>query len=258
VNIGADTPGGPSRDKRARRQLAEPEEIEAALLRGEPVQVLVHRRDDTSPTVLRLVELARERDVSVVAVSDRELRRSAAQPETARVLACMGSDPAEGGDAVFAQGGAVWLLVGTAYPGNAGFVIRTAEVSGADGVVVDADFDRTARRDAGRAAMRADRYLPVEFEASAECTKRARGAGYRVIAIEDAGAVAPWDVDLTGPVLFIVGGEARGIPKAQLEQADHIVRIPMAGFMPSYNLQAAMAAVMSERLRQEAGPRDAS
>jgi tRNA G18 (ribose-2'-O)-methylase SpoU len=28
------------------------------------------------------------------------------------------------------------------------------------------------------------------------------------------------------------------------------VRVPMAGFIPSYNVQAAMAAVAAERLRQ--------
>jgi len=29
-----------------------------------------------------------------------------------------------------------------------------------------------------------------------------------------------------------------------------VLRIPMHGFLPSYNLQAAMAVVMGERLRQ--------
>ena len=55
---------------------------------------------------------------------------------------------------------------------------------------------------------------------------------------------------LTGPLLVVVGGEEAGVPRAVLEEADRVVRVPMNGFLPSYNLQAAMAIVMGDRLRQ--------
>ena len=35
-----------------------------------------------------------------------------------------------------------------------------------------------------------------------------------------------------------------------IEASDEVLRLPMAGFIPSYNLQAAMAMVIGERLRQ--------
>jgi tRNA(Leu) C34 or U34 (ribose-2'-O)-methylase TrmL len=38
-----------------------------------------------------------------------------------------------------------------------------------------------------------------------------------------------------------------------LAAADRVLRLPMRGFIPSYNLQAAMAAVALERLRQLTG-----
>jgi 23S rRNA (guanosine2251-2'-O)-methyltransferase len=81
----------------------------------------------------------------------------------------------------------------------------------------------------------------------------ARSARRRVLAIEDSGTTAPWDADLCGPVLFVIGGETRGIPAPVLERCDTVLRIPMAGFIPAYNLQAAMAAVAAERLRQTHG-----
>jgi tRNA G18 (ribose-2'-O)-methylase SpoU len=37
-----------------------------------------------------------------------------------------------------------------------------------------------------------------------------------------------------------------------LAAADAVVRIPMAGFLRSYNLQAAVAIVAAERMRQDA------
>ena len=77
-------------------------------------------------------------------------------------------------------------------------------------------------------------------------------AGRRVIALEDVGDAAPWEADLTGPVLFVVGGEHSGIPPEVLARCDAVVRIPMRGFIRSYNLQAAVAIVAAERLRQQA------
>ena len=54
----------------------------------------------------------------------------------------------------------------------------------------------------------------------------------------------------TEPLLLVIGGERHGIPRAVLDACDGAIRIPMRGFIPSYNLQAAMAIVVGEHLRQ--------
>ncbi len=51
-------------------------------------------------------------------------------------------------------------------------------------------------------------------------------------------------------MILIIGGEKDGISDDLLKAADQAVRIPMAGFTPSYNLQAPMAVVAVEALRQ--------
>lgn len=234
-----------------RRQLLGMEAIAHALDGGEPVRLVLHRRDGVGADGSELLERLDRMGVAHRAVSARELRRLSLGGVASDFAALLGPDlDVALGDAM-ARAGAFWMLVGTAYPGNAGFVIRTAEVSGAAGVVIDADFDRSARRDATRIAMRADRYLPVFFEPAQRALHEARERGMRVVAIEDVGEKCPWEADLRGPVLFAVGGEEHGLPEAILAGADEVVRIPMQGFLPSYNLQAAMAAVVSERLRQE-------
>jgi tRNA G18 (ribose-2'-O)-methylase SpoU len=98
--------------------------------------------------------------------------------------------------------------------------------------------------------MRADHFMPVFWEPALEAIAGARAAGRRVLAIEDVGTEAPWQVDLTQPLLLIIGGERHGIPRDALEACDGAIRIPMRGFIPSYNLQAAMAMVVGEQLRQ--------
>jgi tRNA G18 (ribose-2'-O)-methylase SpoU len=116
--------------------------------------------------------------------------------------------------------------------------------------VVDARFSAADRRTALRASMRADRVMPVIWADAGSAIDAARAAGARIVVVEDAGGRAPWQVDLTRPTMLVVGGERDGVPQAVLARADDVVRVSMAGFIPSYNVQAAMAAVAVERLRQ--------
>ena len=55
---------------------------------------------------------------------------------------------------------------------------------------------------------------------------------------------------MTGDIMLVVGGENAGVSKEILSAADDIVRLPMPGFVPSYNLQVAVSALAMERLRQ--------
>jgi 23S rRNA (guanosine2251-2'-O)-methyltransferase len=235
-----------------RRQLAGEAEIAAALARGEALRLLLVRRD--APRALRLLtEHARERGVAVRETSANDLRRMSRTREPCDVLALIGPDPDAPLAEVLARPGCAWLLVDVAYPGNAGYAIRSAEVSGAEGIFIDAAMDAAGRRQAQRASMYADRFFPVQWLRADAVLDAARSARRRVLAIEDSGTTAPWDADLCGPVLFVIGGETRGIPAPVLERCDTVLRIPMAGFIPAYNLQAAMAAVAAERLRQTHG-----
>jgi TrmH family RNA methyltransferase len=235
---------------RRARQLAGPEEIEAALEAGEPVRLVLAASDSSDPRVEPLCERARRAGIEVRPTSRSSLWRLGKTDPPSEILALVGRDPRAPMEEVLSAGGAAWLLVGIAYPGNTGFAIRTAEVSGADGVFIDSDFEHEGKREAVRAAMRADLFMPVFWMPALPVVAAARAAGRRVLAIEDVGSRAPWEMDLRGPVLFVVGGERHGIPKEVLAVCDDAVRIPMWGFIPSYNLQAAMAAVACERLRQ--------
>jgi len=242
----------PTADETRRTRLLGADAVVGALEAGRPVRLVLHPEGRLSEAATRALARARAAGVPVVCAGEGPIWRLTAGSPGAELLGLVGPDPGAPLDSVLARRGALWLLAGTAYPGNAGFVIRTAEVSGADGVVIDAGFDRPKRREALRASMRADRYLPVFFERAEPVVAAARAAGRRVLALETSGDLAPWETDLRGPVVFVLGGERSGIPPALLEAADVALRVPMAGFIASYNLQAAMAVVAAERMRQEA------
>jgi TrmH family RNA methyltransferase len=238
-----------------RDQLHDAADLRAALEGGQPVQLVLHRESGLSPGATAALALARDRGVELRPLSQNQLTRLCQARREPELLALIGDDPKRNLEDALASAHTVWLLVDTAYPGNAGFVIRTAEVSGADAVVVGAPFDHEQRRAVRRTAMRADRYMPVLYHGAADTIERGRACGLEVIGIEDSGERAPWEHDLTGRALLVLGGERHGIPPELLERCDQVLRLPMEGFVPSYNLQAAMAMVVGERWRQRvAGP----
>src|SRR5574341_2151315 len=121
----------------ARRQLAGPEELNQALDAGAEVRLVLAAREPSDPRVARAVERARALGVPVRLESERSLRRLSRVAPAAEVLALLGPAPGAPRESVLRAGGLAWLLVGIAYPGNTGFAIRLAEVSGACGVFVD-------------------------------------------------------------------------------------------------------------------------
>ncbi|MEC7411214.1 MAG: RNA methyltransferase, partial [Candidatus Thermoplasmatota archaeon] len=208
-------------------------------------RVLVDRDHDT--TALRaLCEAAK---VPVEEGSANDLWRMSA--DGAQVaLALVGRTQNETLEDVMANGGCVWLFDGVEYSTNLGFAIRTAEVSGADAVVLNVNKTHEERRTIRRASMRADRFIPVIYTTTSDVLRTAKANGFRIVAAEDVGTKGPWDEDLTGNILLVVGAEREGVSPEVLEAADAVVKLPMDGFVPSYNLQVAVSVLAVEALRQ--------
>ncbi|MFI5306394.1 MAG: TrmH family RNA methyltransferase [Polyangiales bacterium] len=236
--------------EQGRKQIAGVEAIAAALERGDPVRVLLVDREDQSTATRALVDAARARGARVWLGGAGDLRRLTRGSSPAVALAMVGPDPRCDLPGLLARGGAVWLLHRARYASNVGFALRTAEVSGADGVVVDGNFNHEQRGRIGHVSMGADEILPLLFETTERTLELARRAGHRLIALEDTGDLPPWQVDLRGPVVLLVGNERLGIEPSVLARCDAVTALPMPGFVPSYNLQAALSAVALERLRQ--------
>ena len=233
-----------------RSQLCGLTPIALALEKRDDVRLIMLRSDDLSAEASALAARASERGVRVWRCGAGDMRRLGRGPDSEHALALLGPSPSASLPELLARGGVSWLLHHAQYPSNVGFAVRTAEVSGADGVIVDATFNHEQRARVDHVSMGAALMLPVLYHESDHVLEAAAMQGVRVLCLEDVGASAPWDVDLTGPLLCLIGSERSGISKALLDRCDLIVRIPMAGFVPSYNVQAAMAAIAIERLRQ--------
>jgi TrmH family RNA methyltransferase len=150
-------------------------------------------------------------------------------------------------------------------PGNAGTVVRAADASGADAVVlttesVDVHAPKVVRSTAGSLF-----HVPVVTGVSLEDVLEAcRGAGIRTLATS---ADAETDLDdlldqgesgrgaLAEPHAWVLGNEAWGLPEREAAMADHRVSIPIHGRAESLNLAMAATVCLYASARVRRGPR---
>jgi len=236
-------------------QLCGTEEVRDAIEEGESISLILVKRDHNNQAVDEIISMAEKSEIRVIEGSENDLWRMARDNSDGApdILALVGRNPSATFEEVLQSGGLIWMLDGAKYPVNIGFCIRTAEVSGADAVIIDGPLNNQERSAAKRASMKAHRFIPVFWRKAIESIQLAKQAGFRIIAVEDVGEKTPWEVDLTGNVILIVGGEREGISEAVLSSVDEIIRIPMTGFVPSFNLQAPLSAVAIEAQRQRFG-----
>lgn len=136
-------------------------------------------------------------------------------------------------------------------PGNAGTILRSAEGAGAGGVVccngsVDVFNPKTVRASAGSLF-----HVPVVVGGEpTEVLKEMARWGIRRLATTADGGADYAGVDLTGPVAFVLGNEAHGLPSSLASVVDQRVTIPMAGRARSLNVGIAAAVLSFEAARQ--------
>lgn len=139
-------------------------------------------------------------------------------------------------------------------PGNAGTVIRSADAAGASGVAftassVDVYNPKTVRSSAGSIF-----HVPVvRGVPTATVIASVRERGHRILALDAAGDRDLYDADLSGPITFVFGNEARGLSPELLGMSDESVRVPHRGRAESLNLAAAATVCLFEWARRSAG-----
>jgi TrmH family RNA methyltransferase len=129
-------------------------------------------------------------------------------------------------------------------PGNAGTVLRTADACGAGAVVFGAGSADPYGGKVVRASAGSLFHVDVVRSAPlGPLVGRLQDAGVTVLAADGGGEAALDELGdrLAGPVLWLFGNEARGVPAELAGAADARVRIPMRGRAESLNLAAAAA-----------------
>jgi TrmH family RNA methyltransferase len=144
-------------------------------------------------------------------------------------------------------------------PGNAGAVVRCADGLDATGVAMLGSTADPGSWKSMRGAMGSTFRLPVARGSVDDVLTDARAAGIAIVATvarDSSDAVELRAVDLTRPVLLLLGNEGAGLPEDLQEDADVRVYIDMRAGLDSFNVSVTAGLLLYEARRQrQAGGR---
>ncbi len=147
----------------------------------------------------------------------------------------------------------VIVLAGVQDPGNVGAVVRSAEATGATGVVAGAGTADPLGWKALRGSMGSAFRVPiVRANDTMDAIESLVTAGVRTIVMEPQRRRSLFEVDLRGPTAVVLGAEGQGLPPGLDGVATERVSIPMRKPVESLNVAVAAALVLYESLRQRA------
>jgi len=139
---------------------------------------------------------------------------------------------------------------------NTGSILRTADASGVDRVVLCGitprpDQGGRQRRAIAKTALGAENSVQWEYKPDAHAALRSLAAeGYQTVAVEispDAANLFEWTP--RWPVCLVFGHEVDGVSSTLTTHVDTVIRIPMLGQKRSLNVATAAGVVLYELLR---------
>jgi 23S rRNA (guanosine2251-2'-O)-methyltransferase len=184
--------------------------------------------------------------------SAEELERLCGSPDHQGVVAEV--DPYPYGDPkglLRREGALIVALDQVQDPRNLGAVCRSAEFAGAAGVVIPDRRSAEVTAVTCKASAGAVEHLEIAHVRNlADWLAEAKEAGFWIWGADAEASQAPWDVDLKGPTVLVLGGEGRGIRPRVAAACDGLVALPRKGQVDSLNVSAAASALLFEASRQ--------
>ena len=137
-------------------------------------------------------------------------------------------------------------------PQNLGQIIRTAECSGIDGLIIPDRGNAQITNSVLQVSQGAFASLPIYSCGNVQQTlKRLKDEGFWIIGVENDSNGKIWhEIDYSGKIVIVFGSEGKGIRQLVKYNCDYIATIPMQGKINSINVSAAVSAILFERQRQ--------
>jgi 23S rRNA (guanosine2251-2'-O)-methyltransferase len=240
-------------------RLTGPHAVREALVAGRPLQTVLVARGRQGGRLDEIVGLAKRNGVPVRFEDRVRLDQMAGTHEHQGVVAMVASRTTVALEDLLAHTraqpgpGLLVLLDGVEDPQNLGAIIRTALAVGAAGVVIPERRAAGLGDAAARASAGAVAHLPVARVTNlARAMETLKSAGYWLVGLDERAERRYTEVDLTGSVALVLGGEGKGLHQLVRERCDFLVSIPSRGPVPSLNVSVAAGIALFEVLRQRA------
>ena len=136
-------------------------------------------------------------------------------------------------------------------PHNVGAILRSAECSGVNGVIITKHHSATITATVTKTSAGATEHLKIcQVNNLSQTIDELKEKGFWIVGSSLENAKLYTEVDYKIPIALIVGNEEKGIRKLTASKCDFLVKIPMSGKIQSLNVSVASGILLFEILRQ--------
>lgn len=145
---------------------------------------------------------------------------------------------------------ALIILDGLEDPHNLGAILRTADATKMDGIIIPKNHSVSLNSTVAKVSTGAIEYVPVSQVTNLVKTmEMLKDNGYWIIGLEMDGSVDYKKQDYSGKIAVVIGSEGKGISRLVKENCDFFVNIPMLGHVTSLNASVSASIIFYEILR---------
>ena len=136
-------------------------------------------------------------------------------------------------------------------PHNVGAILRSAECSGVNGIILTKHNSVTITSTVTKTSAGATEHLKIcQVNNLSQTIDELKEKGFWIVGSSLDNAKNYTEVDYKIPIALIVGNEEKGIRKLTASKCDFLVKIPMSGKIQSLNVSVATGILLFEILRQ--------
>nr|VFK29218.1 MAG: rRNA methylase, putative, group 3 [Candidatus Kentron sp. MB] len=147
------------------------------------------------------------------------------------------------------------ILDGVQDPHNLGACLRSADGAGAHAVVSPRNRAVGLTPAVRKVASGAAESVPfIQIVNLVRTLDELRAKEVKIVGLASEADQSLYDIDLTGPIALVLGGEEKGLRRLTRENCDHLVRLPMLGATESLNVSVAAGICLYEIRRQRGMP----
>ncbi len=231
--------------------------VEALVEAGRPLDRVLIAKGSTNSRLQKIIDGCRARGVPVRFEPRANLDRLADRGAHQGVIAYGARKPmarledlidAAGDDALFV------IADGVQDPHNLGAIVRSANAAGAMALIIPERRASGLTDTVAKAAAGALEYLPiVRVKNINRALDQLKEEGFWIHGLDEKGDRFPWDCDLTGKTVLVLGAEGEGLHRLTAEKCDFLMQIPMQGQVSSLNVSVAAGVALFEAVRQRSG-----
>lgn len=134
---------------------------------------------------------------------------------------------------------------------NFGAIIRTAECTGVNGIIIQKNGSAPVNAETIKTSAGAAFKIPIcKVDHIKDALFLLQASDIKTVAATEKTEDVVYDIELNQPIAIVMGSEHRGINPSILKMVDYKAKLPLLGEIASLNVSVACGALLYETVRQ--------